>query len=298
MKEPVVGSMERAAIIWERANGDHIEYAVLPERPVTIGREMRNTIVIESPFVSKAHALLQYQNGQYVLEDLESANGTRVNGHHIDRVVLRPGDLVEFGDQRFAFVEAALEATTDRPGLSKGTKLVLAAAGTATLMIILLGLLVSSAPSARSRSSTPVDPRVDIPPQSSPIVPSGPSPLVDEVISRADRAGVKRTDALFDEAHVQFRSGRLREARDLLRAVLAADSGHPLAGGRLRAAEERLADAISGYGAEAQTAFARLRYDAAIAAWEQVLLLAEPEDARHAAARDGIQKARTKMLER
>jgi FHA domain protein len=67
--------------------------------PVVIGRSASSDIVIDEPFVSGAHARLSLQGPALVLEDLNSTNGTLVNGHMIDcAVTLRAGDEIQIGD--------------------------------------------------------------------------------------------------------------------------------------------------------------------------------------------------------
>lgn len=67
--------------------------------PVVIGRSPSSDIVIEQPFVSASHARLTLQGPALVLEDLNSTNGTMVNGHLITQAVtLREDDVVQIGD--------------------------------------------------------------------------------------------------------------------------------------------------------------------------------------------------------
>lgn len=67
--------------------------------PVVVGRSASSDIVIEQPFVSATHARFTIQGPALVLEDLESTNGTLVNGHLISQpVTLRDGDEVQVGD--------------------------------------------------------------------------------------------------------------------------------------------------------------------------------------------------------
>lgn len=67
--------------------------------PITIGRSPNSDICIDEPFVSAAHARLTLQGPALVLEDLDSTNGTMVNGHMIDQAItLRDGDEVQVGD--------------------------------------------------------------------------------------------------------------------------------------------------------------------------------------------------------
>ncbi|MDZ4684529.1 MAG: FHA domain-containing protein [Planctomycetaceae bacterium] len=65
--------------------------------PITIGREDDNDIQLNDDRTSRFHAKLQDDGGQVILTDLESTNGTRVNGHPVQMKVLQPGDLVSIG---------------------------------------------------------------------------------------------------------------------------------------------------------------------------------------------------------
>lgn len=65
--------------------------------PVTIGREEENDIQLNDDHVSRFHAKLQSDSGRIILTDLESTNGTKVNGHWIQMRILRVGDIVSIG---------------------------------------------------------------------------------------------------------------------------------------------------------------------------------------------------------
>lgn len=67
------------------------------ETPVTIGREEDNNIQLNDERVSRVHAKLQEDRGQVILTDLNSTNGSRVNGHPVQLRVLQPGDHVQIG---------------------------------------------------------------------------------------------------------------------------------------------------------------------------------------------------------
>ena len=71
--------------------------------PVTsIGRNRRNTIILEDTFVSGDHALLTWRDTQWWLEDLGSRNGTLLNGVPLSAaVVLSAGDLITIGSVMF-----------------------------------------------------------------------------------------------------------------------------------------------------------------------------------------------------
>lgn len=65
--------------------------------PISIGREAGNTIQLNDDRVSRFHARLQLDHSNLVLTDLESTNGTRVNGEDTQLRILRFGDLITIG---------------------------------------------------------------------------------------------------------------------------------------------------------------------------------------------------------
>lgn len=71
-------------------------YEDLPT-PLTIGREEDNQIRLNDERVSRFHAKVQADDGRVILTDLESTNGTRVNGHPVKMRVLQIGDQVLIG---------------------------------------------------------------------------------------------------------------------------------------------------------------------------------------------------------
>jgi pSer/pThr/pTyr-binding forkhead associated (FHA) protein len=71
--------------------------------PVTIGREEGNVLRLNDERVSRFHAKVQHDNGDIVLTDLDSTNGTRVNGHNVQIRRLRAGDRVAIGRSMLVF---------------------------------------------------------------------------------------------------------------------------------------------------------------------------------------------------
>ena len=71
-------------------------YADLPT-PVTIGREEDNSIQLNDERVSRFHAKIQEEGGRFILTDLDSTNGTRVNGHPVHMRIMQFGDTVAVG---------------------------------------------------------------------------------------------------------------------------------------------------------------------------------------------------------
>lgn len=71
--------------------------------PVTIGREEGNVLRLNDERVSRFHAKVQADNDEIILTDLESTNGTRVNGNLIQIRRLRPGDRITVGRSLLLF---------------------------------------------------------------------------------------------------------------------------------------------------------------------------------------------------
>jgi pSer/pThr/pTyr-binding forkhead associated (FHA) protein len=66
----------------------------LTKSVVTIGRLLDNDLVLDDPHVSRRHAQLRARNNNFVLVDLRSTVGTRVNGRLIRKHILNPGDVI------------------------------------------------------------------------------------------------------------------------------------------------------------------------------------------------------------
>ena len=81
----------------------------LVDEAITIGRGPDNSIVVNDPSISTHHAQLLLEGGTYRLKDLDSTNGTRVNGKPVTEAVLRFDDRIRFGaaEARYESSEAS-----------------------------------------------------------------------------------------------------------------------------------------------------------------------------------------------
>jgi len=101
--------VERFCVKASQEEGVWLEAADGKRHPIqgscSLGRTATNTIVLESPKVSRRHALIHVQNiGELWLIDLGSSNGTFLNKRRIHRPVrLSDDDQVTIGDQIFKF---------------------------------------------------------------------------------------------------------------------------------------------------------------------------------------------------
>jgi hypothetical protein len=103
--------------------------------PVTIGREEGNSIQLNDERISRYHLKLQEDNEKIVLTDLESTNGTKVNGEDIHVRILRDGDLISVGrslllvgshsdiDRRIAEIAAKLPGHAEARAKQMGERL-------------------------------------------------------------------------------------------------------------------------------------------------------------------------------
>jgi hypothetical protein len=70
----------------------------------SLGRSRQSDIVLEDPNVSRQHAEIRPRGGSWVLIDLGSTNGSRINGRQVEAPeVVRPGDEIELGSTRLRF---------------------------------------------------------------------------------------------------------------------------------------------------------------------------------------------------
>src|SRR5579864_2833888 len=77
----------------------------LPDGEATIGRDPANVVAIIDPSVSRKHCLLRREeDGRFSIKDLESRNGTLVNGNPVKEQYLHHGDEIATGDSLFLFL--------------------------------------------------------------------------------------------------------------------------------------------------------------------------------------------------
>ena len=79
------------------------ERVALTERVLSIGRMPESNIVLADPNVSRNHAEIRPKGTGYVVVDLDSTNGTKVNGIRVREQELVDGDEITFGNTRIRF---------------------------------------------------------------------------------------------------------------------------------------------------------------------------------------------------
>ncbi len=83
---------------------------------ITVGRKEGNTIRLTQRNVSRKHARFQRRNGAFIVEDLKSYTGVRVNGRRIEsEQELAPGDNIMIGDYQLSLQFEAVESSATIP---------------------------------------------------------------------------------------------------------------------------------------------------------------------------------------
>ncbi|MBI1909589.1 MAG: FHA domain-containing protein [Deltaproteobacteria bacterium] len=89
-------------VLVQMENGKMLQEFNLTE-PVTIGRSPSNTVVLSESRISRKHAIVEKRGNSYVVIDLDSSNGTLVNGKKVKEYTLKPGDEFKIGNAQFLF---------------------------------------------------------------------------------------------------------------------------------------------------------------------------------------------------
>jgi hypothetical protein len=87
-------------------NGSVLDEFPISKRIMTIGRKSDNDIQLDSGIVSRHHAQVKMVGKHCQLLDLNSRNGTTVNGQSIQKVDLHSGDEIAIGEHKLTFVAA------------------------------------------------------------------------------------------------------------------------------------------------------------------------------------------------
>lgn len=95
---PGARGLEEGAVVLRVLRGfyEGLEVA-MDRRRIVIGRGREADLAVAEPTISRQHAAIAWDGTGYVLEDLGSTNGTRVNGRKATRARLLAGDEIELG---------------------------------------------------------------------------------------------------------------------------------------------------------------------------------------------------------
>lgn len=100
-------------------DGVVIKEVQLTKDRTTLGRRPYNDIVIDNLAVSGEHAVIQLSGNDVSLEDLNSTNGTYVNGKAVKKQMLANNDTIEIGKYKIKYVDEQQEAGFERTMIIK-----------------------------------------------------------------------------------------------------------------------------------------------------------------------------------
>ncbi len=116
------------------------EEFALSEMDNTIGRTDDNFILLSDQSISRSHATIERRGDEYILRDLDSSNGTQVNGDHISEPTpLQSGDTVKFGSVQFVFVPGDEQVDLEDYRSSNSRRYLI---GAGMLSLVLVGLVL------------------------------------------------------------------------------------------------------------------------------------------------------------
>jgi len=93
---------------------------VLTGTLVTLGRQHDNHIIFDAPSVSRHHAQIRVRFGRFVLFDLGSSVGTKVNDQQVTETILQHGDVIRLGTETLIYAEMTAGGH-DTPGAETET---------------------------------------------------------------------------------------------------------------------------------------------------------------------------------
>src|SRR6187402_2670553 len=100
-------------------DGVVIKEVQLTKDRTTLGRRPYNDIVIDNLAVSGEHAVLQMTGNEVYMEDLNSTNGTYVNGKAVKKQLLQNSDTVEIGKYKIKYINEVAGPTFEKTMIIK-----------------------------------------------------------------------------------------------------------------------------------------------------------------------------------
>ncbi len=100
-------------------DGVVIKEVQLTKDRTTLGRRPYNDIVIDNLAVSGEHAVLQMSGNEVYLEDLNSTNGTYINGKAVKKQLLQNSDTVEIGKYKIKYINEVAGPTFEKTMILK-----------------------------------------------------------------------------------------------------------------------------------------------------------------------------------
>ncbi len=200
----------------------------LDRASLVLGRTLENDIVLNHKSISRHHAKIIRDGEQYVVVDLESANGVRVNGAEYERIELQPGDVLQLGHVRLRFVtgDDIGGYDFDAYGMASKKRFIIGGGVAAVAVIAVVAMVFSGKDPDKDKSARPTAGTV-----SATTPAAAPAPVVDSpaaLLAKA-REAVKREKwdealALLGKATAQ---GPMIEADEVRRVAEAEKQNEP-----------------------------------------------------------------------
>ena len=92
-------------------DGMILKELTLTKERTTIGRRPHNDLVIDSRAISGEHAVIVVMPGGVTIEDLDSTNGTAMNGQPITKQKLKHNDLIELAKYQIQYIEESYDSS-------------------------------------------------------------------------------------------------------------------------------------------------------------------------------------------
>ena len=102
--------------------GENGESYPITTFPYVMGRGSECDLVLQGKGISRRHAEIIFQSGRFVVNDLESLNGLKVNGYKVSRVILEENDTIKLGEVGLIFQSSNAAAGATTPTEPKKSK--------------------------------------------------------------------------------------------------------------------------------------------------------------------------------
>ncbi len=110
-----------AKFVWQPPGQETMAFAIRQER-VAVGRDAGNDIRLPEPAVSSRHAVVITRMNTSTVHDLNSSNGTWINGQRVESQQLKHGDVVQFGRLSMTFIDESSAASAPSQGRRGSTQ--------------------------------------------------------------------------------------------------------------------------------------------------------------------------------
>lgn len=94
-------------------DGKVIDQYFIDKPCIAIGRDAENDITIDDPLVSREHARIVSVGEDEIIEDLQSSNGTLINGRPLVRQILQHRDVIELGSHQLRYMSSRIASDVD-----------------------------------------------------------------------------------------------------------------------------------------------------------------------------------------